>query len=94
MSAMKDLGEQDGILELLLILLKNGKLSKAEVVSALGRSSTTAYRCLAMLKKLDLITELEPTSFPYRKDVSLTEKGRRVAELLVQVEKILTEGEK
>lgn len=88
---MRDLDQQMGCLELLRLLLKNEKLWKREIVSKLNRSPQVAYSALRVLKKLDLITQVDAKTFPYRKDVSLTEKGRRVAEYLVEVEKILGE---
>jgi DNA-binding PadR family transcriptional regulator len=88
---LKEFSKQAGALELLVILLEDGTLDKGEIVGKLKRSTTTVYNALRLLKKARLINEFEADSFPYRKDVSLTEKGRRVAEHLVEVEKILGE---
>jgi DNA-binding PadR family transcriptional regulator len=88
---LRDFSEQAGAFELLVILLQHGTLAKAEIVNALRRSSTTAYNALKLLKKTELIVEVEAQSFPYRKDVSLTEKGRRAATSLVELERILSE---
>lgn len=49
----------------------------------------TIYSSLKVLDELGLIEEKESASFPFPKEVYLTEKGRRIAEHLVEIEKIL-----
>lgn len=89
--SLRDLNQQVGCLNLILLLFRESPLSKREIVQKLGRSPQAAYGALRVLKELDLIVQVEAQSFPYRKDVSLTEKGRRVAEHLIEVERILAE---
>jgi DNA-binding HxlR family transcriptional regulator len=89
---LHDLDEQVGCLEILSVLFKDGTLSKSEITRNVKRSTVAIYHALKTLSDLQLIVEVEKVAFPYRKDVSLTEKGRRVAEHLVEVEKILSEG--
>jgi DNA-binding PadR family transcriptional regulator len=87
--SLREFSEQAGAFELLVILLEKESLGKAEIVALLKRSSTTAYSALKLLKKANLITEVEAKSFPYRKDVTLTEKGRKVAELVREIQALL-----
>lgn len=49
----------------------------------------TIYSALKVLDGLGLIKEKESARFPFTKEVYLTEKGRRIAERLVEIEKIL-----
>jgi DNA-binding PadR family transcriptional regulator len=86
--------EKIAALEIITFLRENGSTGKVDLVQRLEAGQTSIYSALSVLKELDLIEEQQPEGFPVRRPVNLTEKGRRVAELLVQVEKILTEGEK
>jgi DNA-binding HxlR family transcriptional regulator len=72
-----------------MLLLKQGTLWKREIISKLKRSPQAAYAALKTLYKLNLVTEVEAKSFPYRKDVTLTEKGRKVAELVREIQALL-----
>jgi DNA-binding HxlR family transcriptional regulator len=49
------------------------------------------YNTLPKLKKLRLIHEESKETFPFTVEVSLTQKGRRVAEHLTKIESILAE---
>jgi DNA-binding PadR family transcriptional regulator len=91
--SLRDLDQQMGCLELLRLLLKEGTLWKRQIVSKLNRSPEVAYGALEVLNRLGLITEVEQNAFPYRKDVSLNDRGRRVAEHLLEIEKVLSQSE-
>jgi DNA-binding MarR family transcriptional regulator len=83
--------EQAAAMELLILLLNNDKLKLSEIVRKLGRSQATIYRAIENLKELELVSD-ETTGYPVKRFMSLTEKGRRVAEKLVEVEGVLQES--
>lgn len=78
-------------MELLMLLVNSDKLKLSEIVHKLGRPQATIYRGIAALRELALIHD-ETTGYPVKRFFSLTEKGRRVAEKLADVESILGEG--
>ena len=83
--------EQATAMELLMLLADSGdKLKLSEIVRKLGRPQATIYRGITKLKELMLIDH-ETTGFPVKRFFSLTEKGRRVAEKLAEVESVLQE---
>ena len=43
------------------------------------------------LMKLGLVSEIVSDSFPYTREIKLTEKGLKVAKLLSQIEEVLRE---
>lgn len=69
-----------GSLEVLIYLFLNGSSSKTKVFEALEPSHETLARTIAVLKKLNLVSVVNETSFPYRQLCRLTESGRRVVE--------------
>jgi len=54
-------------------------------------SVSAIYNALPKLKRLRLIDEESMETFPFTVEVSLTQKGRRVAEHLAKIEAILAE---
>ncbi|MCS7373830.1 MAG: winged helix-turn-helix transcriptional regulator, partial [archaeon GB-1845-036] len=50
------------------------------------------YNALKILHDNGLIAEEREEDFPRRRLISLTEKGRKIAKLLVEIEKILKRG--
>jgi DNA-binding MarR family transcriptional regulator len=83
--------EQAAAIDLLMLLVSNSdKLKLSEIVRKLGRPQATIYRAISKLKETGLIYD-ETTGYPVKRFFSLTEKGRRVAERLAEVESILQE---
>ena len=81
------------IIRILLILESENKLNFQSFIDDKGISSTTLYRTLAALKELDVITTtLDNSRYPPQNVISLTEKGKKVAKHLKEIEEIL-EGE-
>lgn len=74
---------------LLITLLKYGKLSLNELREKSELSNQTVYNNARRLKEMELIQEELEQEFPRRRLISLTEKGRKVAEKLEEIEKIL-----
>jgi len=55
-------------------------------------SRTAIYNAIRKLEKLNLIVVREQLeTFPFQKYIEITDKGEKIAELLIQVEDILNE---
>ena len=70
-------------MEILLALLRGSKHIRELQAEIGGSASTTETRIRELLKE-GYIEEKESTSWPFRKMLTLTEQGRRVAEILKQ----------
>jgi DNA-binding HxlR family transcriptional regulator len=81
--------EQTTALRILLHLHQHGKASRTELRNSINASTAAIYNALPKLKKLQLITEKTQTTFPFTVEVTLTEKGKKVATYLDQIEKTL-----
>ena len=78
------------MIRILLILENENKLNFQSFIDDKGISSTTLYRTLATLKELDLITTtIDKSSYHPQNVISLTEKGKKVAKHLKEIEEIL-----
>jgi DNA-binding HxlR family transcriptional regulator len=83
--------EQTTALRILIHLLKAEKASRTELRKNIEASVSAIYNALPKLKRLRLIEEESKETFPFTVEVSLTQKGRRVAEHLARIEAILSE---
>lgn len=81
--------EQTTALRILLHLHKHGKASRTELRNAINASTAAIYNALPKLKKLQLITEKTQAKFPFTVEVTLTEKGKKIAAYIDQIEKTL-----
>jgi len=79
------------MIKVLLVLAREDNLPVSIIVDRTKSSPNAIYNALRRLIQTDLIKEEREKGFPYRRLISLTEKGRKVAELLVEIEKILSE---
>ena len=79
----------DNELKLLIHLIKTGSMKVSDARS-LGMGYGTFYRALYTLKDLQLIEE-DITKGVERR-IRLSEKGRKVAEKLLEIDRILVEG--
>ncbi|MGQ4834536.1 MAG: winged helix-turn-helix transcriptional regulator [Candidatus Asgardarchaeia archaeon] len=87
--------EQTGALEILIFLLKNKRSRITETLEFLRENNigqTAMYNALKVLKKAGLIEDTVE-GFPRTRYLSLTEKGTRIAEKILEIQKIL-ENEK
>ena len=77
--------------EILMVLNSDSKKewTMSDIVSFGKMNRQTVYNNLRILLSLGLITEKREEGFPPRRLISLTEKGRKVAEKLEEIEVIL-----
>jgi len=81
--------EQTSAIRILVFLLTHEKVSRSEIINGIKASHVAIYNAIRKLKEAGLVVEETERDFPFRVFVMLTEKGRRVAEHLAEVEKIL-----
>jgi len=62
---------------------------KASHINRAKINQTAAYNSIEKLKNLGLIAESRDSSFPYARRFSLTDKGKRIALKLKEIESIL-----
>ncbi|MCL4447859.1 MAG: helix-turn-helix transcriptional regulator [Thermoplasmatales archaeon] len=80
------------ITRILIILDSEKKLNFQSFVDDRGMSTTTLYRTLKALKELELVdTKLDNSRYPPQNMISLTDKGKKVAKHLKEIEEILSE---
>jgi DNA-binding MarR family transcriptional regulator len=77
--------------EILIVLNRNNKkdLTMSDIVFIGKMNRQTVYNNLRILLNLGLVVEKREDGFPPRRLISLTEKGRKVAEKLEEIEKVL-----
>ena len=83
--------ERRGTLKVLLYLLKapEHKAMITYIKRETGLGHYAVSSAVHSLMKLGLVTEIISESFPYSREIKLTEKGLKVAKLLSQVEEVL-----
>jgi len=80
-------------MEILLYLRKHSKASRSDLRDNIGVVLTTLYKTsLPTLKEVGLIHEETTKKFPYTVYIELTEKGKKIAEKLVEIETVLKES--
>jgi len=89
MTALAEL-EHRKMLQVLVTLLEK-PLHFRELNRRVGGSSNTLNKALKNLEKLNLVKEIEKDEFPFLRIIALTDKGVKVAELLKQIEKLISE---
>ena len=85
--------EQTAAIRMLLFLARQKKASIMELARNLDASNVAIYNAIKKLSEAGLVNDEYEDHFPRRRLISLTEKGRRVAELLAQIEAVLEEKE-
>ncbi|MFZ7137843.1 MAG: winged helix-turn-helix transcriptional regulator [archaeon] len=83
--------EQTTLPRILVYLLEKEKASRSDLIHEINGSQGAIYNALPMLKESELIAESIAKGFPRRKEIWLTEKGKKVAELLVALTEVLSE---
>jgi DNA-binding HxlR family transcriptional regulator len=84
--------EKAGVVRILLSLLK-GESKTSELIEKAKCPYTTLYTSLSLLRNLGLVEVEIVKKYPRKKIVKLTERGRRVAELLKQIDDIVKSSE-
>ena len=80
-------------MRIIFILDEKGGLNFQKFIDDYSISSTTLYRTLESLKKLKIVkSEIDNSTYPKRTIISLTEKGKLVAQKLKEIEEILQGG--
>ena len=77
--------------EILILLLREEKLSLSDINYKLKTGAATVSKRVSELKEAKLITEKRYTDFTRKREFTLTEKGRKVAALLLEIKKVLEE---
>ncbi len=81
---------QKGTLRLLVLLLKKGEINVQKITSESDLYYNIVNRSLRILSDLELITQrIDNSSYPPKNMISLTEKGKIVAEHLKKIEEVL-----
>ncbi|RLI99417.1 MAG: hypothetical protein DRP08_07190 [Candidatus Aenigmatarchaeota archaeon] len=83
--------EQEGAIEFLLYLYRKEKAKVSEALHDLEVGQSAFYTTLRKLMNAGLIIETRGERFPFPRFFTLSDKGRRVAEHLAEIEKILRE---
>jgi len=78
-------------IKVLLILFKSGKMYIREIIREAGVGYTSIYRALHDMSELKLIDEEISEG---KRFIMLTEKGKKVAEKLLEIEELLKTGSK
>jgi len=81
--------EQTGSIRIMLFLNKKGAVTLTDIKGGVNCSLSAIYNALRKLRDAGLIQEELEETFPRRRLISLTEKGRKVAEKLEEIEKSL-----
>lgn len=83
--------EQAHAVKVLLRVLKDEPIPKSMLYQKIGKNTDVLSKRIEELKAIGLLNEEEVRTDALRKMISLTPKGRRVAEKLSEIEDILAE---
>jgi len=86
--------EQTSLPRILVYLLEKGRASRTELKRDITASQQAIYRAIPLLQRNGLIKEIQSDGFPYKIEIELTQKGRLVAEHLVEIERLLSINDK
>jgi len=84
--------KQSGLIRLLIYLVDHEPINIQSVIENTDIYPNIMYASLQKAKKLSLIsTKSDRSTYPPRNMISLTDKGRKVAEKLKEIEEVLEE---
>ena len=90
---LEKLEGQKGVLRILVYLLYHGETNFQRIVDESDLYDRIVRNSLPILKDAGLVsTKIDNTSYPPKNMISLTEKGKRIAEKLMEIEEIMSEG--
>jgi DNA-binding MarR family transcriptional regulator len=78
---------------ILIVLLRNGELLMSDIIVKAKLSRQAVFNNVRDLLEAGLVTEKREEGFPPRRLISLTEKGRKVAEKLEEIEEELSKND-
>lgn len=79
-----------GGLRLLVFLLSEKEAEMKKIIYGADLNASSAYASLELLKEMGLVkTRIDQTKYPARNMISLTEKGKTIAEKLKEIEELL-----
>ena len=81
--------EQTSLPRILVYLLNKGSASQTDLNNEISGSQSPKYKALDILEEGDFIKITLPEGFLRRKDIKLTDKGKRLTEALKEMEKLL-----
>lgn len=90
MKPIDELDESRGALRVLLMLHKEGSISRTKLIGNAAMGKQAVYTALRVLHQLGLVEEERRKGFPNVILTRLTEKGRKVANRVWEIERILT----
>jgi len=89
---LKNLEGQKGILRILVYLLDKGEVSIQNITDSTDLYYSIVKKSSSLLREYGLAnTRVDKSTYPPRNIISLTEKGKEVAEYLKKIEKLLEE---
>ena len=91
-SRLRALEGQIGVLRVLVLLHEGGGLAVRELLDSVDSSQGAIQRSVELLIDLDLIREDRMKTWPFRRELSLTDKGKQVARRVLEISNII-EGE-
>ncbi|GAI58019.1 unnamed protein product [marine sediment metagenome] len=89
MELIGELDETKGALRVLLILHKEGPLSRTKLIGNAAVGKQAVYTALRVLQQLGLVEEERMKGFPNTVLTRLTERGRNVAKRVGEIERIM-----
>jgi len=89
---LKNLEGQKGILRILVYLLDKGEVSIQYITDNTDLYYNIVKKSSSLLREYGLTnTRVDNSTYPPRNMISLTDKGRKVAQKLKEIEKVLEE---
>ncbi|MBA7658522.1 hypothetical protein ES703_66478 [subsurface metagenome] len=91
MELIGELDETKGALRVLLIL-HEGPLPRTKLIGNAAVGKQAVYTALRVLQQLGLVEEERTKGFPNTVFTGLTERGRKVAKMVGEIEKLVNMG--
>jgi predicted transcriptional regulator len=86
---LKDLERHVAILQILNTVCENEGLAIRELLGMVDASQSSGMRSVEHLISIGLLSESRMDTFPFRRELSLTKKGREVARHVQAINKIV-----
>ena len=87
---LSKLEKQSGTLQALIYLSEKGETNFQNAMDEIGIFYSVFYRALVKLKEAGLVVQrVDSTAVPHKNMISLTPRGKKVAELLKKIEEVL-----